>query len=283
MTIVNQIKKKNHLVFRFTNLKHQSKSKGTNISKSEENSGVSSSGSGNGSGNGSGSGSSKSSSKSSGSGSGSGSGKSSHSDIGMRKDATGSAKVEVKVGAKVGVKAGAKTDAKGKGGISIGDSAKGKVSSKKGKAKESKSSSSASSYEKEKKDSKKDASDSNSSEDEIDAKNDSNKRNKHHTASNTKDIMTQLINLQKADGSWAFNSQVLGLLNLSDDIKDKNICDDNNVWITAITLKYLEVHCSDSKNMWTMAVKKTIIFLKKHCKDLKIDYEDLMNAASSTI
>jgi len=75
--------------------------------------------------------------------------------------------------------------------------------------------------------------------------------------------------------------EVCSLIELSKDvILSKNPCSNLDVWVTALTLCYLEKKFGSTKDLWQMVAKKGVIFVKKGCKTLNFEYDRLMSEAN---
>jgi len=92
-----------------------------------------------------------------------------------------------------------------------------------------------------------------------------------------------IIGLQKADGSWILD-EVVPLLKLDKGvIESRNPCNNILLWITAITVCYLEKNYASTKDLWQLVAKKATIFIKKQCKALTVEYDTLIQAANQIL
>lgn len=98
------------------------------------------------------------------------------------------------------------------------------------------------------------------------------------------DKMTELINLQKSNGefelsseNWAGSILEAYLGNYSD---VKSCCPNGiniNLWITALSMKILEVKMDDRKDLWDLVMQKSHKFLNAELNKINENYENLMN------
>ena len=54
---------------------------------------------------------------------------------------------------------------------------------------------------------------------------------------------------------------------------------DMNLWITALSMKILEIKMSDKKDLWNLVVQKSEKFLKEQLKKEKRNYKELIDLA----
>jgi len=88
-----------------------------------------------------------------------------------------------------------------------------------------------------------------------------------------------IIGLQKSNGTWSLDDLVSVLKCNQDLVESKNPSNDLTLWVTVIMLQYLEKKYSNTRNLWEMVAKKAIIFIKKTCKNVGMDHENLTQQA----
>jgi len=99
-------------------------------------------------------------------------------------------------------------------------------------------------------------------------------------SSNTSSISdVTIIGLQKSNGTWILDDLVSILKCDQNLVESKNPSSDITLWVTAIMLNYLEKNFSNTKDLWALVAKKANVFIKKTCKTLSIEYEDLIQLA----
>jgi len=99
-----------------------------------------------------------------------------------------------------------------------------------------------------------------------------------HSNSNISD--TTIIGLQKANGSWLLEDMI-SLFNWEQSkIESSNPSSSVLLWVTTLTLSYLEKHFSHTRDLWNMVAKKATIFIKKLCRTENSDYVTIIEAAN---
>ena len=104
------------------------------------------------------------------------------------------------------------------------------------------------------------------------------------------DKMTELINLQKSNGvfelsSENWNGSVLEeyLGSYSDVMSSCPNGIDINLWITALSMKILEVKMADREDLWDLVMQKSKKFLNAEVNKVNENYENLMNQAEKFV
>ena len=104
------------------------------------------------------------------------------------------------------------------------------------------------------------------------------------------DKMTELINLQKSNGIFETSSdnwigsvleEYLG--GYSDVMSSCPNGIDINLWITALSMKILEVKMADREDLWDLVMQKSKKFLKAEVNKVYENYENLMNQAEKFV
>jgi len=88
-----------------------------------------------------------------------------------------------------------------------------------------------------------------------------------------------IIGLQKSNGTWQLDDLVSVLKCDQNLVESRNPSSDITLWVTSIMLNYLEKNFSNTKDLWAMVAKKAIVFIKKTCKSVGIEYENLTQQA----
>jgi len=89
-----------------------------------------------------------------------------------------------------------------------------------------------------------------------------------------------IISIQKADGSWILE-EVVSLLKLDKGVvESRNPCNNITLWITVITVCHLEKIYASTKELWQLVAKKATIYIKKQCKSLNLDYDNIIQNAN---
>ena len=99
-----------------------------------------------------------------------------------------------------------------------------------------------------------------------------------------------LINLQKSNG--AFEVSVNGwdgsilekYLGSYSDLYSK--CPSGisiHLWITALSMKILELKMGEEKDLWDLVMRKSQIFIRAELNKLKADYEELIDQAEKFV
>ena len=104
------------------------------------------------------------------------------------------------------------------------------------------------------------------------------------------DKMTELINLQKSNGIFETSSdnwigsvleEYLG--GYSDVMSSCPNGIDINLWITALSMKILEVKMDDRKDLWDLVMQKSHKFLSMKVNKVNENYKNLMNQAEKFV
>ena len=102
----------------------------------------------------------------------------------------------------------------------------------------------------------------------------------------TKDKMTELINLQQSNGSFdVSNKDWTGSVleeYLGGYIEVKSCCPIGlkmSLWITALSIEILEVKMDDKKELWDLVLRKSRKFLKDQLSKEDGDYKELIDLA----
>ena len=104
------------------------------------------------------------------------------------------------------------------------------------------------------------------------------------------DKMTELINLQKSNGVFELSSEnwvgsvleeYLGSYSVVISRCPKGI--KINLWITALSMKILEVKMEDKKDLWDLVMQKSHKFLNAELNKVDETYENLMNQAEKFV
>jgi len=99
--------------------------------------------------------------------------------------------------------------------------------------------------------------------------------------------LDELIGLQKANGSWPVNSQVVNLLGIIKDRLEKVIpqllltgTQDEQlvIWYTAVVIAYLESKFYKEKDQWFMLASKATKFIQKEKDKLKFQVDVIVEA-----
>ena len=118
----------------------------------------------------------------------------------------------------------------------------------------------------------------------------SREREKCETTTGTKDRMTELINLQKSNGMfdvprehWA--GSVLEIY-LGSYMDVKSSCPSGiemPLWITALSMKILEIKMGDKKELWDLIERKSHKFLNLEMQKEKQNCQELIDQAEKYI
>ena len=105
-----------------------------------------------------------------------------------------------------------------------------------------------------------------------------------------KDRMTELINLQKSSGAFDVSREDWAGSVLEDFLGDyeevKSICPSEiaiHLWITALSMKILEIKMGDEKELWDLVVRKSLKFLDVEMKKTEKDSQDVLRQKMSLI
>ena len=106
----------------------------------------------------------------------------------------------------------------------------------------------------------------------------------------TKDKMTELINLQKSNGSFdVSNEDWTGSVleeYLGGYIEVKSCCPigfEISLWITALAIEIFKLKMGDKKELWDLVLRKSRKFLKEELRKEKGDYKDLIDQAEKYV
>ena len=109
----------------------------------------------------------------------------------------------------------------------------------------------------------------------------------------TSDEMTEIINLQKSNGAVEIteNNWTGSVLEkyLGGYTEVKFSCPqrmDMNLWITALSMKILEIKMGNRKDLWNLVVQKSekdLRFLKEQLKKEKRNYKELIDLAEKYV
>ena len=106
----------------------------------------------------------------------------------------------------------------------------------------------------------------------------------------SKDKMTELINLQKSNGAFDVSREYWVGSVLEDFLGDyedvKSNCPSEiemSLWITTLSLKILEIKMGDEKELWDLVVRKSLKFLNGEMQKTKQDFQRLIEQAEKFI
>jgi len=94
---------------------------------------------------------------------------------------------------------------------------------------------------------------------------------------------SEIIGIQKTNGTWLLEEIVATLAWNKNLIESKNPSSDITLWVTTLTLCYLEDNFSNTKDLWGMVAKKAKTYITKSCKKLNLDLENFMQQARQTL
>ena len=118
----------------------------------------------------------------------------------------------------------------------------------------------------------------------------SRERGQCEATTGTKDKMTEVISLQKSNGMFDVSREhwagsVLETY-LGSYIDVKSNCPSGikmHLWITALSMKILEVKMEDKKDLWDLVMQKSKKFLNAEVNKVNEKYENLMNQAEKFV
>ena len=99
-----------------------------------------------------------------------------------------------------------------------------------------------------------------------------------------------LINLQKSNGAFevsanGWDGSILGkYLGAYSDVNSE--CPSGipiHLWITALSMKILEIKMGEDKDLWDLVMRKSQIFIRAELNKIKADYEELIDQAEKFI
>ena len=99
-----------------------------------------------------------------------------------------------------------------------------------------------------------------------------------------------LINLQKSNGAFevsanGWDGSILGnYLGVYSDVNSE--CPSGipiHLWITALSMKILEIKMGEDKDLWDLVMRKSQIFIRAELNKIKADYEELIDQAEKFV
>ena len=99
---------------------------------------------------------------------------------------------------------------------------------------------------------------------------------------NKDESLTNLINLQLADGSFKFGKTLENLIGMTEQELMENCYkgEDSITWITAVAFAILEKFFPNDKDLWDLVANKAKLFIQKHAKN---NFDDVIKNAKKLI
>jgi len=99
-----------------------------------------------------------------------------------------------------------------------------------------------------------------------------------------------LINLQKSNGAFEVSANVWDgsilekYLGTYSDVNSKcPLGIPIHLWITALSMKILEIKMGEEKDLWDLVMRKSQIFIKAELNKIKVDYDELIDQAEKIV
>ena len=123
------------------------------------------------------------------------------------------------------------------------------------------------------------------------------KTKKIEKPTDTKDIqkppksnLMELINLQKSNGAFEVSDDDWGGCILEQYLGSHSKVNSNcppgipmQLWITALSIKILEIKMGDEKDLWDLVMRKSQKFIREELNKIKEDYEELIDQAEKFV
>ena len=99
---------------------------------------------------------------------------------------------------------------------------------------------------------------------------------------NKKDTLTELINLQTANGSFKYGKAIQDLIGMTENqiIEKIQESEADGVWITAVALAILEKKFPEDKELWELIAKKAKTFIKSNGKS---NFDEIMKKVATVL